>query len=178
MHPEGAAMITNDEQLDQAMEQLGRMHRALAGLRKEILPVNARNFAPMAEGPVEELRRLEELIGDYTGRAAVGIKESDFSLSEEQVGNLREIDLDHQSFTLRDADQVREVRCTFEEDLPEAAKEGLDHRVRVAGVRRMEAGRSIAPTLRVIRLEILHEVASELFAGANNTEMGALDRRK
>jgi hypothetical protein len=64
-------MIANDEQLDQAIEQLGRMYRALADLRKEVLPVNARNFALMAEGPMDEIRRLEEQIGSYTGRAVV-----------------------------------------------------------------------------------------------------------
>ena len=68
-------MITNDEQLDQAMEQLGRMYRALADLRKEVLPVNARNFVLMAEGPMDEIRRLEEQIGVYTGRADVEINE-------------------------------------------------------------------------------------------------------
>src|ERR1017187_9413848 len=70
-------MITNDEQLDQALEQLGRMYRALADLRKEVLPLNARNFALMAEGPVDEIRRLEEQISDYTGRAAAEVNESD-----------------------------------------------------------------------------------------------------
>jgi hypothetical protein len=52
-------MITNDEQLDQAVECLGRMYRAMAALRAEVLPVNARQFALMAEGPVDEIRRLQ-----------------------------------------------------------------------------------------------------------------------
>ena len=39
-----------------------------ADLRKEVLPLNARNFAILAEGPVDEIRRLEEHIGDYTGQ--------------------------------------------------------------------------------------------------------------
>jgi hypothetical protein len=56
--PQGAAMITNDEQLDQAMEQLARMYRALADLRKDNLP--AKTFALMAEGPVDEIRRRDE----------------------------------------------------------------------------------------------------------------------
>ena len=70
-------MITNGEQLDLAIEQLGRMYRALADLKKEVLPVNARNFALMAEGPLDEIRRLEEQIGSFTGRAAVEANSSD-----------------------------------------------------------------------------------------------------
>ena len=61
--------------------------------------------------------------------------------AEEHVGDLREIDLDSLSLIVRPTEDVREVRCTFEEDLLGAAKEGLDRRVRVTGVRRMEAGR-------------------------------------
>ena len=63
-------MITNDEQLQQAVEQLGRMYRALAALRAEVLPVNARQFALMAEGPVDEIQRLQAQIDAYTGREA------------------------------------------------------------------------------------------------------------
>ena len=344
-------MITNDEQLDQAMEQLGRMYRALADLRKEVLKVNARNFVLMAEGPMDEIRRLEEQIGVYTGRADVEINESDVWLRivgpdltwpeaqtsivtafldafrkgvqaiavyasrghlttfptndlkracdfrivafqaaglcigvrapdeaqvglfggsdhalvsqaleqflqvadwvgsddppkvfeqlfpdpherrfllnslkpfvprplgdverieisgravprsrtitltkssnqridraidaltaervEEHAGDLREIDLDSWSFTLRNAEDVRVVRCTFEEDLLESAKEAVDRHVRVTGVRRMDAGRRTAPTLRVVRLEILDAGTSELVPGPTSTQMGSLDR--
>jgi hypothetical protein len=63
-------MITNDEQLNQAVERLGGMYRALAALRAEVLPVNARQFALMAEGPVDEIRRLQAQIDAYTGREA------------------------------------------------------------------------------------------------------------
>ena len=63
-------MITNDEQLDQAVERLGRMYRAMAALRAEVLPVNARQFALMAEGPVDEIQRLQAQIDAYTGREA------------------------------------------------------------------------------------------------------------
>ena len=78
---------------------------------------------------------------------------------ETHVGDLREIDLDNLSFTLRNAEDVREVRCTFEEHLLEAAKDAFDRRVRVTGFRRMESGRRLSPPLRVTRLEILDEEA-------------------
>jgi hypothetical protein len=70
-------MITNDEQLGQALEALGLMYRAMASLRKDILPVNPRNFALLAEGPVDEIRKLEEQINEYSGRAAAEVHDSD-----------------------------------------------------------------------------------------------------
>jgi len=63
-------MITNDEQLDRAVERLGCMCRAMAALRAEVLPVNVRQFALMAEGPVDEIQRLQAQIDAYTGREA------------------------------------------------------------------------------------------------------------
>jgi len=63
-------MITNDEQLDQAVDRLGRMYRAMAALRAEVLPVNARQFPLMAEGPVDEIQRLQAQIDAYVGREA------------------------------------------------------------------------------------------------------------
>ena len=45
--------------LDQTVEQLGRMNEALATLRRECLPREPRKFAILAEGPLEEIRRLQ-----------------------------------------------------------------------------------------------------------------------
>lgn len=61
-------MITDDDQLQQAVEGLGRMYRAMAALRAEVLPVNTRQFALMAEGPVDEIRRLHAQIDAYVCR--------------------------------------------------------------------------------------------------------------
>jgi hypothetical protein len=63
------AMIANAEQLDQTFGQLERMYRALAAIRAEVLPVNPKLFALMAEGPMEDIRRLKAEIDDYTGFA-------------------------------------------------------------------------------------------------------------
>jgi hypothetical protein len=329
-------MITDDEQLDQALEQVARMYRALASLRKDVLPRSDRQFALMAEGPIDEIRKLAGEIDCYIGKTSLETSEADVWLRivgpnlawpnaptsvltaflnafrkgvqaiaeyldtgqlttrptkelkracdlrivafqtgslrlgmrvpdetqshlfddggealvrkalgqflevaawvsseepasvldrlwpehharrvllnslkpfvprprgdveavelsgralprmrtitltrfshqridhaidalatervEEHVGDLREIDLDKLSFILRNAEDIKEVPCAFEDDLLATAKEGLDRRVRVTGIRRVEAGRRIAPTLRVIRLEILEEEASE-----------------
>ena len=58
-------MIENTAQLQQALEQMGRMQRILDSYRTDILPKNPRNFAVLAEGPLDEIRRLQEQISEY-----------------------------------------------------------------------------------------------------------------
>jgi type II secretory pathway component PulJ len=62
-------MISNDAELRQTMEQMERMYRALAALRREVYPVNPQQFALLAEGPQDELLRLQQQIDAYTGRS-------------------------------------------------------------------------------------------------------------
>ena len=61
-------MIENTEQLDQAIEQMGRMQRILDSYRVRILPKNPRNFAVFAEGPLDEIRKLQDQIDEYLSR--------------------------------------------------------------------------------------------------------------
>lgn len=61
-------MIETAEQLYQAIEQMGRMQRILESYRSEILTKNPRNFALLAEGPLEQLRQLQGQIDDYLQR--------------------------------------------------------------------------------------------------------------
>ncbi len=49
------------------MEQLVRMNTALIALRHELLPSQPRKFAILAEGPLEEIRRLRDEIEHLTG---------------------------------------------------------------------------------------------------------------
>lgn len=58
-------MIESAEQLYQAIEQMGRMQRILESYRNEILTQNPRNFAVLAEGPLEQLRQLQQQVGEY-----------------------------------------------------------------------------------------------------------------
>ena len=62
-------MIQNDAELDQAVDCLKLMYRALASLRRDILSVNPQRFALFAEGPQDEIAKLQADIDDYTGRA-------------------------------------------------------------------------------------------------------------
>jgi hypothetical protein len=58
-------MIETAEQLYQAIEQMGRMQRVLESYRNEILTKHPRNFALLAEGPLEQLRQLQKQIDEY-----------------------------------------------------------------------------------------------------------------
>jgi hypothetical protein len=58
-------MIKTTEQLEQAIGQMGRMQRILESYRADILPKNPRNFAVFAEGPLDEIRKLQAEISEY-----------------------------------------------------------------------------------------------------------------
>ncbi len=61
-------MIENDAQLRQAIEQIENLYHALDSLRADILPKNPRNFAVFAEGPLDEIHKLQADIDAYVTR--------------------------------------------------------------------------------------------------------------
>lgn len=61
-------MIENEAQLQQAIQQIELLYEGLDNLRAEILPKNPRNFALFAEGPLDEIRKLQAEIDDYVSR--------------------------------------------------------------------------------------------------------------
>ena len=61
-------MIENTAQLGQAIEQMGRMQRILESYRARILPKSPRNFAVFAEGPLDEIRKLQIEIDEYLSK--------------------------------------------------------------------------------------------------------------
>ena len=65
-------MIAVAEQIWQAIEQMGRMQRILESYRNEILTQNPRNFALLAEDPLEQLRQLQTQLDEYIQRLEVG----------------------------------------------------------------------------------------------------------
>lgn len=58
-------MIENGAQLQQAIEQIERLYRGLDSLRADILPKNPRNFAIFAEGPLDEICKMQNEITEY-----------------------------------------------------------------------------------------------------------------
>ena len=61
-------MIQTDGQLQQAIEQIERLYHGLDALRGDILPKNPRNFALLAEGPLDEIHKLQVEIDEYISR--------------------------------------------------------------------------------------------------------------
>ena len=52
--------------LTQTVEQLERLNEALAALRRDLLPAQPKKFAILAEGPLEDMRRLQVEIEQLT----------------------------------------------------------------------------------------------------------------
>jgi hypothetical protein len=61
-------MIQTEAQLRQAIEQMENLCQAINSLRAEVFPQNPRNFAMLAEGPLEQLRQLQAQIDEYVQR--------------------------------------------------------------------------------------------------------------
>ena len=64
-------MSKETDRLDQTIEMLELMNDALRHPRKEVLPKNSRMFAHMAQGPLDEMRRLQAEIEQLTNELAV-----------------------------------------------------------------------------------------------------------
>ena len=58
-------MIENEAQLRQAIEQIEGLCRAVDRLRAEIFSKNPRSFAILAEGPLDEIGKLQMDIAAY-----------------------------------------------------------------------------------------------------------------
>ncbi len=61
-------MIQHEAQLQQALEQIENLCHALQSLRADVFPKNPRNFAILAEGPMDEIRKLQADVDDYLTR--------------------------------------------------------------------------------------------------------------
>lgn len=150
-------MITDDKGLRLSLEQLSQVYTALTALRAKHPNASSEWLAILAEGFIDHARQLRQEIEEYTGV----IEHATTARMEDHIGDLREIDLDNLTMVLRNAGDVREVRCTLDESLLESAKDALDRRVKVSGVRQSRPGRKILPTLHVFRLEVIEEAATD-----------------
>jgi hypothetical protein len=64
-------MTKNEAILTQTVEQLERLNEALGSLRRELLPAQPKKFAILAEGPLEDTRRLQSEIEKLTAEIAL-----------------------------------------------------------------------------------------------------------
>ena len=60
-------MIATEAQFEQAIGQIERLYEGLDALRGDILHRNPRNFAILAEGPLDEIHKLQAEIDRYVG---------------------------------------------------------------------------------------------------------------
>lgn len=63
-------MKNNEAIHTQTVEQLEHLNESLSGLRRELLPGQPRKFAILAEGPLEDMRRLQDEIERLTSEIA------------------------------------------------------------------------------------------------------------
>ncbi len=59
--------IANDVDLRQALDAISNLRLALASLRRNVGSVNTTNFCVLAEGPIDELTRIEADVDAYLG---------------------------------------------------------------------------------------------------------------
>ncbi len=64
-------MNTKEAILAQTVGELERMNTALTALQHELLPGQPRKFAILAEGPLEDIRRLQAEIEQLTAEMAL-----------------------------------------------------------------------------------------------------------
>lgn len=65
-------MIQDGGQLQQSIEQLDRMYRALAEVHARVRPHDPTRYSLMAEGPLDEIHRLQADIESYLGAELIG----------------------------------------------------------------------------------------------------------
>jgi len=68
-------MITRNEQLKINLELIASMYEAIASLHRDIAPLSFRNYEILAEGPIEQVRRLRQEIDEYLGVQTGGAPE-------------------------------------------------------------------------------------------------------
>jgi hypothetical protein len=70
-------MIHSDEQMQVNLELIRSMYGVIAKFRREIAPLNYRNYEIMAEGPIEQIRRLKQEIDEYLGIQPAMVREQE-----------------------------------------------------------------------------------------------------
>jgi hypothetical protein len=118
-----------EEELQLTREQLARVESALEVIRREVLPVNPANYEILAEGYIEQIRRLRAQIDAY-----LGIKAVDESRPTTIAGVIREVDLDQRTFSLRDRrDGLPPLDCEYDDASMHLVKSLLDEPVVITG---------------------------------------------
>jgi hypothetical protein len=147
-------------------DSTGRLEEAIPDpdTRRMVLNQVAR-LVPRPRGQLE----VVELSGRMVNRGRVQLRRETRQRVREAVkqtvrremlvasGVLREIDLDERTFSVRDWESSQETRCKIppeSEDLMLIAKESLDYRVTVLGVRKVDPLKRQAVPLQVLDIDV------------------------
>ena len=147
-------MICNDEQLKVVRGQLELIEGALESLKRDVLPKSRANFDVMAEGYIDQIAELRSEIEQYVG----------VSMSSEAEGVIREVDLDENTFRLRERpDHAPEIQCQYDDRMAAEVTGSLGTRVIVRGTLKT-AARSKRLTMEVKSIQrvdrtLLHPMA-------------------
>jgi hypothetical protein len=147
-------MIHNEQELTIVREQLHVAEQALKAIRDEVRPVSESRFLMMAESYVDVIQELRAQVDEYLGLQAVADAEEAASVE----GVIREVDLDENTFILREVTESEaELHCEYAEADEEDVKSLLGERVVVTGTIRKSAktGRQTmeADFIQAVRLE-------------------------
>ncbi len=149
--------LQDDEQRRLLLNQIARLvPRPRGGL--ELVELSGRS---VTTGPIQLRRGARARIRNAIAQTL----QEDLVLVE---GVLREIDLDQGTFIIRDPERGTENRCSIPQeynDLLDIARDGLDHRVAVLGMRVRDTARNRAHPLQVREIEILGDDTDESSVG-------------
>jgi hypothetical protein len=120
-------MITNDTELELTRERLKMVEAALDSLRRDVKSKNEKLYQVMSVSYIDLLLSIRGDIDAYLGICPP-------SEIIEVEGVIRRIDLDAQTFILRErANNLPDLPCEYSRQMEEAVKALLGRRVTVSG---------------------------------------------
>lgn len=151
---EDLAMIQNDEQLDIVRQQLERAEAALQSICRDVLPQNPARYDLMSEAYIDQIGALRDQIDRYLGVKQVSGRHSN-ERHAEVAGRIREVDLDENTFILRErSDGTSDLPCEYDEAIEAEVKASLDERVAITGLLRTSA-KTQRDTMEVESIDLL-----------------------
>ena len=148
-------MITTDAELELTRERLKLVEAALDSLRRDVKSKNEKLYQVMSVGYIDLLLSIRGDIDAY-----LGIRPS--PQDTEVEGVIRSVDLDAQTFVLRERpNNLPDLPCEYSRQIEEAVKEFLGRRVTVSG------------TLETSRLTGREKLEAETIEAAESDEEAA-----
>ncbi|MCI0418238.1 MAG: hypothetical protein L0312_03275, partial [Acidobacteria bacterium] len=137
--------------------------------KRRVVLRSLKPFVPRPQGGIDYLelsgaalpeRRTIRLSQEAVQRISDAFETAISEREERFEGEIREMDLDRQTFRLRNVPVVNEVPCRYGDDLAPTASVLLGKRVRVIGIRAVSADTAVG-FLEVVDLERVQERTSE-----------------